>query len=89
MSAGDTGVIDDALCCPAISVDCFAMGKMIFQITSGNVIGVVAEPPKFHPRKPRKDQYIVQIGVIDRDGGLPKTDAKIVIETLRDFCQSL
>ena len=66
-----------------------AMAQVIFETTSGNVIGVVEEPPMFHSRKPLKDQYLVKIGVIDRDRGLPKKDARIVIERLRKFVTNL
>ena len=65
------------------------MAQVIFKTSSGNVIGVVEEPPIFHSRKPLKDQYLVKIGVIDRDGGLPKKDARRVIDRLYEFVTSL
>lgn len=65
------------------------MAHVIFETSSGNVIGVVEEPPLFHPRKPLKEQYIVKIGVRDRRGDLPKSDALKVIEALRNFVMAL
>jgi hypothetical protein len=65
------------------------MARVIFKTTSGNVVGVVEEPPIFHPRKPLKNQYLVKIGVIDRNGGLPKKDAMRVLNKLRAFVTTL
>lgn len=65
------------------------MQHVIFETTSGNVIGVVEEPAIFHPRRPLKGQYMVKIGVIRRDAGLAVEDARIVIQRLRDFVESI
>jgi hypothetical protein len=65
------------------------MARVIFKTTSGNVIGVVERPTRIDPWRPLQEQYRVKIGVIDRDGGLPKKDAQIVIERLREFVTNL
>jgi len=65
------------------------MGRIIFKTTSGNVIGVVERPTRIDPRRPLQEQYRVKIGVIDRDGGLPKKDAQIVIDCLRELVINL
>jgi hypothetical protein len=58
------------------------MGRIIFKTTSGNVIGVVERPTRIDPWRPLQEQYVVKIGVMDRDRGLPEEDARIVIDNL-------
>jgi hypothetical protein len=65
------------------------LDKAIFKAVSGNVIGVVERPDVIDPLKPLSKQYQVKIGVLDRHGGLPKSDALIVIERLRKFCETI
>ena len=65
------------------------MATVLFKATSGNVIGIVEAPETIDPEKPAKDQYVVKIGVIDPNGGLPKKDAQHVIDKLRDYVLKL
>ncbi len=61
----------------------------VYRVVSGNVVGVVEKPETIDPQKPLVEQYQVKIGVLDRNGGLPKSDAEIVIRKLRKFCEAL
>jgi hypothetical protein len=63
--------------------------KTIFEAISGNVIGVVEEPEILDPSRTANEQLLVKIGVIDPAGGLPESDARIVIEKLRVFVGNL
>jgi hypothetical protein len=63
--------------------------NQVYRVVSGNVIGVVEKPETIDPRKPLTEQYRVKIGVLDRNGDLPKSDAEIVIRKLRKFCEAL
>lgn len=59
--------------------------KLIYQATSGNVIGVVEAPETIDPSKPLGEQYMVKIGVFDPRRSLPEKDARNVIRRLRRF----
>jgi len=63
--------------------------KRLFQVVSGNTIGVVDEPEVIDPEKPLREQLIVKIGVLDplraRREGFSADDARIVVDRLREF----
>lgn len=63
--------------------------KRLFQVISGNTIGVVDEPEAIDPRTPLREQLIVKIGVLDpqraRREGFSADDARIVVDRLREF----
>lgn len=61
----------------------------VFRVVSGNVIGVVEKPETIDPRKPVTEQYLVKIGALDTNDDFSKADAVIVINKLRDFCETL
>lgn len=63
--------------------------KKIFEAVSGNVIGIVEEPTPLDPDKGLQVQRRVKIGVLDRNGDLPKRDAMIVIQKLRAFVENI
>lgn len=62
--------------------------KKIFEVVSGNVIGIVEEPTPLDPNKRLQEQRTVKIGVLDRNGDLPRHDADIVIQKLRAFIEN-
>lgn len=63
--------------------------KRLFQVISGNTIGVVDEPEAIDPEKPLREQLIVKIGVLDplraRRESFSAADARIVVDRLREF----
>lgn len=67
--------------------------KGIFEVRSGNMIGVVEEPNPLDPAKPVNEQRLVKIGVIDPDRArrepFSRPDANIVVEKLREFLTTL
>ena len=67
----------------------FAMPKILFETTSGNIIGIVEEPDAIPEGKTRAEACQVKIGAIDRQSEFSKEDAMIVTDNLRTFVFAL
>jgi hypothetical protein len=62
--------------------------QIIFRAIAGNVIGVVEKPDAIDPTKSLREQYMVKIGVLDREGPMPKQNIYTVIRKLKRFVET-